>query len=567
VIDIERGQSDATDLAPRARFAVLGAVLLVLFLSSLDQTIVGTALPRIVTELHGDNLYTWVVTSYLLTSTVMVPVYGKLSDVYGRRPMLLIGVTIFLIGSALSGLSQSMGQLIAFRGVQGLGAGALFPISLAIIGDLFSPQERGRYQGLFGAVFGLSFIIGPFLGGFLTDNVNWRWVFYVNLPVGIVALVVIALILPNVGRRPSSVRDLDYVGIAVLVACLVPLLIGLTEKGQTGPDGQLYGWLTWRVGGLILVSAVALVVFVLVERRAKEPVIPLDLFMDRTSVGTYAAVFCLGFGMFTAVIYLPRFYQAVRGVSATQSGYEIWPLLLGLMGGSILAGQLISRTGKYKALMLISIGLLILGAYLMTHMQPDTGNWTLWSWMLILGAGIGPGMAAYTVVIQSVAPLRRMGVATSTLTLLRQIGGSVSLAVAGTLFNSTFTQQLPTSLANHGVPAAVAGPLTAAAQSGALTGVGAAGAVGQSPQLQALVPRIVAAAHEALTVAIAQLFWLTIAAAVVAFLFTLIIREQPLRSGPALREEQLRDLQADATREPVEAAQPPAAAVRSTPAP
>ena len=525
---------------------MLGAVLLVLFLSSLDQTIVGTALPRIVTELHGDNLYTWVVTAYLLTSTVTVPVYGKLSDVFGRRPMLLIGVAVFLVGSALSGLSQSMGQLIAFRGVQGLGAGALFPISLAIIGDLFDPKERGRYQGLFGAVFGLSFIIGPFLGGFLTDNVNWRWVFYVNLPVGILALAVIAAVLPNLGRRPGSVRDLDYVGIAVLSACLVPLLIGLTEKGQTAPDGQLYGWLTWQVGGLILLSAVMLVAFILVERRAREPVIPLDLFASRTTAGTYAAVFCLGFGMFTAVIYLPRFYQAVREVSATQSGYEIWPLLVGLMGGSILAGQLISRTGRYKALMLVAIAILIAGAYLMTHMQADTDNRVLWTWMLILGAGIGPGMAAYTVVIQSVVPLKRLGVATSTLTLLRQIGGSVSLAIAGTLFNSTFTQELPSRLAANGVPAAVSGPLVAAASNGSLASLGAAAQLAQSPQLQALVPRILAAVHEAETAAIAQLFWLTIGAAAVAFVCTLVIREEPLRSGPALRQEQLEELAAAA---------------------
>ena len=534
---------------------MLGAVLLVLFLSSLDQTIVGTALPRIVTELHGDNLYTWVVTAYLLTSTVTVPLYGKLSDVFGRRPMLLIGVTVFLVGSALSGLSQSMGQLIAFRGVQGLGAGALFPISLAIIGDLFDPKERGRYQGLFGAVFGLSFIIGPFLGGFLTDNVNWRWVFYVNLPVGILALAVIAAVLPNLGRRPSSVRDLDYVGIAVLTACLVPLLIGLTEKGQTAPDGQLYGWLTWRVGGLILLSAVMLVAFILVERRAREPVIPLDLFASRTTAGTYAAVFCLGFGMFTAVIYLPRFYQAVRQVSATQSGYEIWPLLVGLMGGSILAGQIISRTGRYKTLMLVAIAILIAGAYLMTHMEVDTDNRVLWTWMLILGAGIGPGMAAYTVVIQSVVPLKRLGVATSTLTLLRQIGGSVSLAIAGTLFNSTFTQELPGRLAANGVPPAVAGPLVAAASSGSLASLGAAAQLAQSPQLQALIPRILSAVHEAETAAIAQLFWLTIGAAAVAFVCTLAIREEPLRSGPALRQEQLEDLAA-ATPEP----QAPAAA-------
>ncbi|HYW22958.1 MAG TPA: MDR family MFS transporter [Terriglobales bacterium] len=541
---------------------MFGAVLLVLFLSSLDQTIVGTALPRIVSDLRGDNLYTWVVTSYLLTSTVTVPIYGKLSDVYGRRPMLLIGVVIFLVGSALSGLSQSMGQLIAFRGVQGLGAGALFPISLAIIGDLFSPQERGRYQGFFGAVFGVSFIIGPFLGGFLTDHASWRWVFYVNIPVGIAALAVIAAVLPNMGRRPGSVRDFDFLGVALLSIGLVSLLIGLTEKGQTAPDGQLYGWLTWQVGGLILVAGVLLVAFILVERVAKEPVIPLDLFTTRTTAGTNAAVFCLGFGLFTAVIYLPRFFQVVRGISATQSGYEIWPLLVGLIGGSILGGQLISRTGRYKALMLISIGLLIVGAWLMTHLQADTNGVVLWSWMLILGAGVGPGLAAYTVVIQAAVPLRRLGVATSTLTLLRQLGGSVSLAIAGTLFNSTFVHQLPASFAAHGVPAAVAGPLSAAASSGNLSSLGAGAQLAQSPQLQALVPRILAAIHEAEALAIAQLFWLTIGAAVAAFLFTLLIQELPLRGGPALRQEQLDELAAAGVPEPVS---PAAAAV--TPAP
>jgi len=549
-------------VAPRARSAILGAVLLVLFLSSLDQTIVGTALPRIVTELRGDNLYTWVVTAYLLTSTVTVPIYGKLSDVYGRRPMLLIGVVLFLIGSALSGLSQSMGQLIAFRGVQGLGAGALFPISLAIIGDLFTPRERGRYQGLFGAVFGLSFIIGPFLGGFLTDNVNWRWVFYVNLPIGIAALGVIATVLPNLGQRASSARDLDYVGIAVLTVGLVTLLIGLTNKGQTDAAGHLYDWTSGQVGGLILVAAVALVAFVLIERRAREPVIPLDLFSSRTSAGTLAAVFWLGFAMFTAVIYLPRFYQAVRGISATQSGYEIWPLLVGLMGGSILAGQLISRTGRYKALMLGSIVILIVGAFLFTHLEPDTDNRVLWVWMLLLGIGVGPSMAGFTVVIQSVVPLRRMGVATSTLTLLRQIGGSVSLAVAGTVFNATFARELPERLTAAGVPAAVTDRLGAAASSGGLASLGAVGQLSQSPQLRALIPRILTAVQQAETAAIAELFWLTVVAGVAGFICTLVIRELPLRSGPALRQEQLEDL---AGRTPAQAVPPQAAA--TTPAP
>ncbi len=536
---------DAADPgADRARFAVLGAVLLVLFLSSLDQTIVGTALPRIVSDLRGDTLYTWVVTAYLLTSTVTVPIYGKLSDVYGRKPMLLVGVVVFLAGSALSGQARTMGELIAFRGVQGLGAGALFPVSLAIIGDLFSPRERGRYQGIFGAVFGLSFILGPFIGGFLTDHATWRWVFYVNLPVGILALAVISVVMKATTRRPSSVRDLDMVGIVVLACALVALLIALTEKGETGSNGQLHGWLTPEVGGLLLLAAVALAVFVLVERRAREPLIPLDLFATRISAATLGAVFFMGFAMFTAVIYLPRFYQTVRGVSATQSGYEVWPLLVGLMGSSIVAGQLISRTGKYRVLMIGSTALLLAGGLLMTRLQPDTDGRVLWAWMLLLGAGIGPGMAGYTTVIQSAVPVRRLGVATSTLTLLRQIGGSVSLAIAGTLFNSTFGSELPSRLASAGVPSAIAGQVVAAASSSSLGAVGSltAGGGAAAEALRPLVPSILAGLHAAETAAIAQLFWLTVIAGVAALICTALIPELPLRSGPGLREQRAQEL-------------------------
>jgi EmrB/QacA subfamily drug resistance transporter len=547
----------ATPIPSSVRNTVLGAVLLVLFLASLDQTIVGTALPHIVSELHGASLYTWVVTSYLLTSTVTVPLYGKFSDVYGRKPMLLVGVVLFLIGSALSGQARDMNQLIFFRGVQGLGAGALFPVSLAIIGDLFSARERGRYQGLFGAVFGVSFIVGPFLGGFLTDNANWRWVFYVNLPVGVVALAVIAFAMPSVGRRIGSPRDLDYVGIAVLTLALVPLLIGLTNKGQTDSSGHLYDWTTWQVGGLIAFSVVALAVFVLVERRVREPLIPLDLFTDRTTAATNLAVFFLGFGMFTAVIYLPRFYQVVRGVSATQSGYEIWPLLVGLMGGSILTGQLISRTGRYRILLVGSLAIFIAGALLMTNLQADTNNVLLWAWMLVLGLGVGPGMAGFTVVIQSVVPLRRLGVATSTLTLFRQIGGTVSLAIAGTLFNSTFSNELPKRLVANGVPNAAAQQFTDSGAGAALSTVAnqsAALATALPAQLRPLIPAIVNSLHQAETAAIAQLFWLSLGAGVAALACTLVIREQPLRGGPSLREEHAANEGAEAPPVPVAAA-------------
>ena len=336
-------------LHPRKKLTILGAILLTLFLASLDQTVVGTALPRIVTDLDGANLYAWVVSAYLLSSTITVPIYGKFSDVFGRKPMLMIGVCLFLLGSWLSGASQTMQQLVAFRSVQGLGAGALFPLVMAIIGDLYSPRERGRFQGLFGAVFALSFIVGPLIGGWITDHVSWHWVFYVNVPFGIASLAVLAITLPGIGHRRASIRDLDYLGIAVFTAGVVPFMLGLTNKGNVSSSGQLASWTDLNVGGLIVLGLAVLVVFLLVEARAKEPIIPLDLFRLRDYSVSMAAVFVFGIAMFAAVIFMPRFYQTVRGISATQSGYYIWPLLVGLMGGRVDREQLVERLGSLGA--------------------------------------------------------------------------------------------------------------------------------------------------------------------------------------------------------------------------
>ncbi|HEU4572190.1 MAG TPA: MFS transporter, partial [Candidatus Limnocylindrales bacterium] len=320
----------ALGLARRTKFEILGAILLGLFLGALDQTVVGTALPKIVTDLGGNEYYTWVVTIYLLTSTITVPFYGKLSDLYGRKPLLMGGITIFLIGSALSGLSQTMWQLILFRGIQGVGAGALFPISLAVIGDLFTPAERGKYQGLFGAVFGISFLVGPWLGGFLTDNVSWHAVFYVNIPIGIISLYVIWRLLPNV-KHPNVSRSLDYLGAAIFSVAIGSLLVGLTNK-------QTNDWTDPSVGGLIAISLVLLAGFLLVEARAREPIVPLGLWRNRTYAASLVATFFVSFGFFGAVIFLPRWFQVVRGESATASGYLMFPLLLGLIGSSIVSG-------------------------------------------------------------------------------------------------------------------------------------------------------------------------------------------------------------------------------------
>ncbi len=433
----------AVHLSHREKMEILFAVLLGLFLSSLDQTIVGTALPHIVTELKGNDYYTWVVTIYLLTSTITIPFYGKLSDLYGRKPMLLIGISLFLVGSMLAGLSQEMWQLILFRGIQGVGAGALFPIALAIIGDLFSPAERGKYQGLFGAVFGISFLVGPALGGFLTDAVSWHWVFYVNLPIGLVSLYVIARVLPNI-RRPEITHRLDYLGALVFTVGIGLLLVGLTNKSGVDPQTRAQNeWTTPAVINLIAAGLALLVVFVFIESRAKEPIVPLGLWRNRTYTLSVLSTFLVSFGFFGAVIFIPRWFQVVREMGATESGYQMLPLLGGLIFSSISTGQLISRTGRYKAIIVGGIAVMTVGVFLLSGLHADTDIRVFWFWMFVTGLGIGPTMSAFTLIVQNAVPVQQLGVATSNLTFFRQIGGSVGLAVLGTLFATSLRDQLP----------------------------------------------------------------------------------------------------------------------------
>jgi EmrB/QacA subfamily drug resistance transporter len=507
----------------RARFEILGAVMLALFLSALDQTIVGPILPRIVSDLQGIDYYTWVVTAYLLTSTVTVPIYGKLSDLFGRRPMLMIGIGLVLVGSALSGLSQTMWQLVMFRAIQGLGAGALFPISLAVIGDLFTPRERGRYQGLFGAVFGIAFLVGPFLGGTLTDNFSWHWVFYVNLPIGLIALAVIWFLLPTV-RRPNASRNIDYLGVGTFVAGIVPILIGLTNA-QNGDWGSIGVW------GLLLGGVAFLAIFVWVESWAKEPMIPLHLFRNRTFAISMVAVFTAMFGFFGAVVFLPLWFQVVQGASATESGYKLLPFLFGLIMSSIASGQIVSRTGHYKWLAAGALALAAIGVALMTNIRADTPDPVLWAWMFLAGLGIGPSMAVFTIIVQNAVPFAELGAATSDLTLFRQIGGTVGLTFAFTLFRNFLTwDSIRTQLIAAGAPAQFV-PTTPPAgfDAGQLTNVAGdtAGVFGQIPaQMQAIFLK---GFHEAFSIALGNSMWLGVGALVIAVLSVVLLREAPLR--------------------------------------
>jgi len=522
-------EDPALGLSHRAKMEILFAVMLGLFLGALDQTIVGPALPTIVTQLSGNEYYVWAITIYLLTSTISVPFWGKLSDIYGRKPIFMIGIVIFLIGSALSGLSQNMGMLILFRGIQGIGAGSLFPVALAVIGDLFTPQERGKYQGLFGAVFGIAFVAGPLIGGWLTENLSWHWIFYVNIPIGIVALIVIQRLLPTV-KTKSATRNFDLIGGTIFTFAMVFLLVGLTNK-------QFSEWTDPTVGGFIIIGIVGTLLFIYAEARAKEPIVPLDLWKGRTYSATMVSVFFAAFAFFGAIVFLPRWFQVVEGYSPTNSGLAALPLMVGLIFSSIVSGLIVSRTGKYKWLIVGSIAVMGVAVLLMTQLTKDTDVLVVWFWMFLAGLGVGPTFSVPTIVIQNAVPFRQLGVATSNLTFFRQIGGTIALALVGTIFGTSFKDNLFPQMGAAGVPPEL---LQGFAQSGGgfdlgqLTGVGdlatiLAGVI--PPQFQSAIPAIIEGIHGAFSLATAQTFWLGVAGAIVAGIAAIAIKEIPLRES------------------------------------
>ena len=532
----------ALDLPHRAKMEILFAILLGLFLGALDQTIVAVALPTIVTDLGGQSLLTWTITIYLLASTITVPFYGKLSDLYGRKPLLMIGITIFLIGSALSGLSQNMTQLIIFRGIQGLGAGALFPISLAVIGDLFDPRERGKYQGLFGAVFGVAAILGPLLGGFLTENFSWHLIFFINIPIGIVALAVIGRLLPTV-KRPDASHNFDYLGGAVFTVAVAAFLVGLTNK-------QTSDWGTFDVGGLILIGLALWGVFILIESRAKEPIVPLGLWRDRTYASSIIATFLVSIGFFGAAVFLPQWFQFVEGASPTNSGLYTLALLAGVIIGSVGSGIIVSRTGKYKPVIAVGLAVMAVGLLLMSQIRADTELPVLWSWMFVTGLGIGPTLAVFTIVVQNAVPVRSLGVATSNLTFFRQVGGSVGLAALGTIFATRLADEIPVQVAAAGVPQQLVDQFVGQDGGNAANffevgkDLGATLLAAIPPQFQEtvkpIIPNIVFGIQQAFSLAVSQVFLVgvgtTLAALVVVVLF---MKQIPLRKTVAGRENLL----------------------------
>jgi len=432
-------------VAGRRLWLIIGSLLLGMLLAALDQTIVSTALPTIVGDLGGLNHLSWVVTSYLLASTAATPLWGKLGDLYGRKVFFQAAIVIFLIGSILSGISQSMTELILFRAVQGIGGGGLMVGAQSIIGDVIPPRDRGRYQGVFGAVFGVTSVVGPLIGGLFVDNLSWRWVFYVNLPFGAVALAVVAAVLPRSGQRVK--RVIDYLGTALVAAAATGLVL-VTSLG-----GTTYAWGSPFIVGLAALSVVLVILFVLVERRAVEPVIPMSLFRNRVFSAASIVGFVVGFAMFGAITYLPLFLQVVKGVDPTSSGVRLLPMMAGLLLTSIGSGFLISRFGRYKIFPVAGTAVTAVGLFLFSRLDQNSGTVVISLSMFVFGVGLGGVMQVLVIAVQSAVDYKDLGTATSSATFFRQIGGSFGTAVFGAIFANLLTGNLTTQLGGVKLPA------------------------------------------------------------------------------------------------------------------
>lgn len=515
----------------------MAGVMLALFLASLQQTVLSTAMPQIIADLQGFNRYTWVTTAYLMTSTVVVPVVGRLTDLYGRKWFYVFGVAIFIAGSALGGFSETMTQLIVARAVQGIGGGVLIANAFVVIGDLFPPAERGKYQGLLGATFGISSVIGPTLGGLVTDQLSWHWLFYLSIPLGIPIVVLMVALFPDIRPVPGKHR-IDYLGVAALVLAVVPLLLALSWAGVQ------YPWDSAQVIGSLVFSGLMTALFLLIESRAAEPIIPLSIFRSWTVSVSILATFLTGFGLFGGIVFIPLFFQAVLGASATSSGSFLTPMMLGIVVGSIIAGQVLSRWGgHYRLQALIGLTVLGVGIYLLSRMSVDTSYGQAIINIVLMGFGLGVTFPLYTIAVQNSVPRHLMGASTASVQFFRTIGGTLGLAILGSLLNLQFAAHLTrlvppavreamqpgqlSELARH--PQALVSP---EAQAQLQAGFSSSGQQGAE-----LLQQLMAALRLSLANAIDYVFLISLLVVAVAWVATVFMKEAP-EAGSVQPQEQ-----------------------------
>ena len=518
------------ELTRQRKILVTAGIMSALLLAALDQSIVGTALPRIVSELNGLDRYAWVTTGYLVTSTVMTPIAGKLGDLFGRKFFLVGGMLGFMIASGLCGLSQDMTQLVVFRALQGVAGGVLFASVFTVLADVFPPDQRAKMQGLFGGVFGLSSILGPTLGGFLTDNWGWRWVFYVNLPVGVIAIILIATFLPYV-KTHASLREIDYWGALTLAGGLVPILLALSSTST-------YGWNSWQVEGLIALGLVMLVAFVLVERRVAEPILPLSLFRNNVFTVSATVGFLSGFGMFGTIIFVPLIFQGVLAISATNSGTLITPMMFGLIGASIASGQLMTRIKRYRYLGTIGCAVMIAGLYSLSLVSSSTTRYEVVASLFVVGAGLGITFPLYINAVQSAVEKKYLGVVTSNMQFFRNLGGTIATAVLGSILANRLAVNIQDQVGKLSLPKTVTAKFT-----------GGGGNVRQifdpahlallrhalPSASQPLFDKIIVAVREGLAVTLHEMFLFGLGAMALALVVTVFLKEVPLSNTRAGR--------------------------------
>ncbi|MBI4295622.1 MAG: MFS transporter [Chloroflexi bacterium] len=525
------GPAGLRSLPRRQLIFTLAGMLLAMFLAALDQTVVGTAMPRIITDLGGFTHYTWVTTAYLIASTVVVPVAGKLTDLYGRKLLYTIGIIIFMAGSLLSGLSQTMTQIIIFRGLQGMGAGVIMANTFTVVADLFPPAERGKYQGLMSGVFGIASVVGPTLGGFITDAFSWHWVFFINIPLGLLLVVLFVFFFPSL-RPDMGQRRIDYAGVVALTLATVPAMLALSWGGTEFP------WRSPQILGMFTLSLVMAVLFVINEKRSQEPLLPLSLFTNRITGIAVSVQFLAAFGMFGALTFIPLFFQGVLGLSATASGSFLTPMQLGMVGGSLIFGQFLSRAGgHYRVQGLIGLSMMTLGMLLLHTMTIETSFLRAVSYIVLIGFGLGATMPLYVIVVQNAVPHRMLGAATSATTFFRAIGASFGLAILGSVMSNRFAAEFMANL-----PSTVKSLVPADQLSSLVHNPQALVSVQAQVQLQSLFVQlgpqgtayysnVLQSLRHALASSITDVFLFGVMVGVLALALHAFIKEVPLRKG------------------------------------